>query len=185
MRGLLILLGALLWAAPAVASELDLSFNGDAFRLRFARPFEGSQLAWDAGWLHHADNGDALHGGLYLSGLASEGGNPLQGGLGIRGVFANGDLDDQDGLIFALGGFLRYTLPRYNRFSIAGSVYYGPQVLGIGEVEKLEDYELRAAYNLLRNADAYIGVRYVKAEYDQAPRAYFDTGLHVGVNLRF
>ncbi len=185
MRNLLILLGALLWAGTVPADELDLSVNSDAFRLRFARPFAASQLSWDAGWLHHADNGEALHGGLYLSGLATEGANPLAGGLGVRGVYSNGDRKNQDGLIFALGGFLRYAIPQYNRFVVSGHLYFGPKVLGIGDAEKLQDYAIRLGYNVLRNADVYVGARYVKGEYDQAPDAYYDTGLHLGVNLRF
>lgn len=185
MRSVLILVGALLWSVPGFASELDLGLNGDAFRFTFSRPFPSSLLSWDAGWLHHVDNGDAIHGGIYLGGEASSGTNPIQGGLGIRATYTNGDRSGQSGMNFALGGFFRYTLPRFNRFSVGGQLYYAPRVLGIGDIEKLQDYSIRASYNVLKQADVYIGARYVRGDYDKAPQAYFDTGMHIGVALRF
>ncbi|MDJ0927273.1 MAG: YfaZ family outer membrane protein [Gammaproteobacteria bacterium] len=185
MRRILILAGALLCTDPALANELDLSFNSDAFRFRFARPFNASALAWDAGWLHHKDNGEAIHGGFYLTGEASDGANPLQGGLGVRATYTNGDIKDQDGLAFGLGGYLRYVFPRYNRFSVSGHAFFAPEVFHIGESDKLQDYEVRLGYNVLREADIYVGARYVRADYDKAPKAYFDTGMHLGLSLRF
>lgn len=185
MRRFLILAGVLWCAGTVSASELELSFNSDAFRVRFARPFPASALAWDAGWMHHTDNGEALHGGLYLTGEVAEGSNPVQGGLGVRATYTDGDLKNQDGLAFGLGGFVRYVIPRYNRFTVSGHAYFAPEVLGIGDIEKLQDYEIRLGYNVLREADVFIGARYMRGNYDKAPNAYYDTGMHLGVSLRF
>ncbi len=172
-------------AVPAFGSELDLGVNGDAFRLAFSSELGSGDLTWDAGWLHHDDNGDALHGGIYLGGEASSGTNPVRGGLGIRATLTDGDLSDQDGLNFALGGFFAYTLPTYDRFVVSGHAYYAPEVLGVGEIEKLQDYGLRLAYNVLKQADVYVGARYVRGDYEAAPSVRYDTGLHLGVALRF
>jgi hypothetical protein len=37
----------------------------------------------------------------------------------------------------------------------------------------------------MRDADIYIGARYAKGEYKKAPDVRYDTGMHVGITLRF
>lgn len=185
MRALIILASVLLWSLPVQASELDLGFNSDAFRVTFSRPVGSNSLEWDAGWLHHSDNGDAVHGGLYLTGDASSGSQPVRGGLGLRGVYTDGDRKNQEGLSFALGGFFRWAIPRYDRFAVSGHAYFSPEVLSMGDADKLQDYEIRVGYNVIQQADVYVGARYVRGDYEQAPNAYFDTGLNLGVELRF
>ena len=40
-------------------------------------------------------------------------------------------------------------------------------------------------YSVTRQADVYLGARYVRADYDNRPSTFFDTGLDLGFNLRF
>ena len=185
MRFVLVLTGAAVCCAPAAADEIDLSFNREAARLQYVHDLGESSLQVDGGWLHHSDNGDLLHVGLHLADLASEGANPVTAKLGGRFTYANGDMSDQDGFNLALGGFLRYPLPTYNRIAIAGHVYYGPEVLSLGEAKDYKDYMIRVGYNLMREADVYVGARYVRGAYDDAPNVRYDNGLHVGLNIRF
>lgn len=176
---------ASLYVPAAIADEADLSFNADAARLSYVRPLARVDLEADAGWLHHQDNGDVLHLGARISDAASDGRNPLVAGLGARLAWFDGDLSGQNGFALAVGGFLKYTLPRYNRVSVAGAAWFAPEVLSISDAEGYTDLELRLAYNLMREADVFIGTRYVKGEYDGAPDARFDTGMHAGIHLRF
>jgi hypothetical protein len=185
MRIYLSLLGLALCCAQAVADEVDLSFNADAARLQYMRDLRSLTLNLDAGWLHHTDNGNVVHAGLHLADMASGGNNPLKAGLGGRLVYTNGDLSDQDGFAVPIGGYLRYTPQRFNRVSIAGQVYFAPNVLSLGDMEKYEEYTFRVGYNLMREADIYIGARYVKGEYKKARDARYDTGMNMGITLRF
>jgi hypothetical protein len=185
MRWFLIALAGLLWSTCAPADEFDFSFNADAVRGQYARPFGASAVQWDVGWLHHQDNGDVIHGSVSLTGKASEGRYPVRGGLGLRLVYTDGDLRDQDGYAAAVGGFFTYVIPRYNRFSLGGHAYFAPEVLSMGDMEEYQDFSLRLNYNLLRDADVYVGARYVRGEYDDVRAARFDTGMHVGFALRF
>jgi hypothetical protein len=185
MRIYLSLLGLALCCAQAFADEVDLSFNSDAARLQYVRDLRSTTLRLDGGWMHHTDNGNAVHVGLHLSDLASDGVNPLQAGLGGRIVYTNGDLTDQDGFAVPIGGYLRYTPGRFNRLSVSGEVYFAPDVLSLGDAEKYEEYAVRLAYNLMREADIYMGARYIKGEYKKARDARFDTGMHIGITLRF
>jgi hypothetical protein len=185
MRACLSFLGAILLWHPSHADELDLSFNSDALRVQYVWPFGDEGLQLDGGWLHHKDNGEFVHVGLHLSGLASEGNDPVLAGLGVRLAYADGDVRNQDGFALGLGGFLRYTVPGYNRFSVGGHAYFAPEVLSLGDSEGYQDYMLRVSYNVIRSADVYLGARYVRGEYDGAPDARYDTGMHIGINLRF
>lgn len=184
MRVLLTLFGMALVCAQASADSVDLSFNSDAVRGQYLRAFE-SNLNLDVGWLHHTDNGDVLHAGFHIAGLASSGTNPLTAGVGVRLVYSDGDLSDQDGFAVPLGGYVRYTPKTANRLSIQGEAYFAPDVLGFGDAEQFEDYTLRLGYNVIRAVDVYIGARYVKGQYDKAPSARFDNGMHIGVTWRF
>lgn len=185
MRTWLILVAGLSLSASALADRLDLSFNADAFRVEYARPFPRNALEWDVGWLHEQDNGDVIHGSLHLTGQASQGQNPLRGGLGLRIAYTNGDRSKQDGVGVAVGGYFRYPIPRYNRFIIGGHAYIAPSVLSIGELDQYQDFGIRLAYNVMKDADVYVGLRYVEGQYDEARDATFDDGLNIGVALRF
>ena len=176
---------ALLFCTSVFAGEIDLSFNDEAFRAFYVGEFERNDLAWDAGLLNNSDNGFVAYGSLYLEGFASDGRNPLQGGLGVRTGIVSGDDSGQDGVPVGLGGFLKYTFPQMNRLSLRTDLYYSPKVLSIGDLENYEDYSIRLAYNVLREADLYIGARYVKAEFDNDTDQNLDTGMHIGINLRF
>ena len=185
MRAWLTLWVAALACGPALADELDLSFNADAFRVEYARSFTSNALAWDVGWLRDSDKGNVIHGGLQLTGKLSEGANPLTGGLGFRLAYTDGERSKQDGLGVALGGFFRFAFPRYDRIFVGGHAYFAPSVLTIGELDQYQDLAIHLGYNVIRDADIYLGLRYVEGQYDEARDAKFDSGLHLGVALRF
>jgi YfaZ precursor len=174
----------LLLCTGAVAGELDLSFNSDAFRIIYSQDFENNDLTWDVGYIDE-DSGYIVTGSLYLNGLASSGDNPLEAGLGVRTGLVDGDDSSETGVPLAPGGYLKYTLPEFDRVSIRADAWYAPDVLAFKDLENYEDFTIRVAYNFLRNGDVFVGARYVKAEFDDDDEQYFDTGMHIGINLRF
>ncbi|MEM8548994.1 MAG: YfaZ family outer membrane protein [Pseudomonadota bacterium] len=174
-----------LLAAPVQAETLDLSLNDDAVRLVFTSAETDRSLQFDGGWLHHQDNGDVVHAGMHLVGDASSGDEPLTGGLGGRIFFINPDAGDLDASALAIGGFLRYTFPDFDRINIYGHAYFAPDVITFGDGDNYTDIEIRGAYNVLRNADVFIGARYSKVEFDPVGEQIMDNGFHVGIQLRF
>ena len=185
MRVLLVLAGLLWSGAGVLADEVNLSLNADSVRAEYARPFASRPLQWDLGWMHHTDNGDALHASLNVTGKLKEGGAPITGGVGLRLAYTNGDASNQTGYGLAVGGFAHYVFPRYDRLSLRGHAYYAPGVLSGNDMEEYQDYALQLAYNVLREADAYVGLRYVSADYEEASSANYSTWLHVGMAFRF
>lgn len=182
---LLLLLAVLTTTGPVQGGELDLSLNSDAVRLAYAWPIRGDKLSLDAGLLHQQDLGEIAHFGLHLVDFASDGPNPLRAGLGGRLYYTNSDTVFDDELTLALGGFVNYTLPDYNRFSIGARIYYAPEILTFGDSEEFIELDARISYNVLRDADVFLGARYIGIEFQGGGKLRLDTGLHAGIQLRF
>jgi hypothetical protein len=109
----------------------------------------------------------------------------LQAAIGGRTGWVNGDDSGQDGVPLALGGYLEYTFPRLSRVSLRGDAWYAPDALCAGDLDKYQDYTLRLAYSLLEQADLYVGVRYVQADFSNDSDADFDDDAIIGINIRF
>ena len=169
----------------AVADEIDLSFNSDAFRFFYIHELESNNLSWDGGVLNNSDEGFVINTSLYLTGFASDGTNPLEAGIGGRTGLVDGDDSGQTGIPLALGGYLKFTFPNLNRLSIRADAYLAPDILTAMDLEKYEDYTIRIGYNVLQEADIYIGARYVKGKFDNDTHALFDNGMHMGLDIRF
>jgi hypothetical protein len=167
------------------AGEVDLSFNSDAFRFIYVHDLASNDLAWDGGFLSNSDNGYVAHTSLYLTGVASDGASPLEGALGGRVAFVNGDNSSQTGVPLALGGYIKFTFASMNRLSIRGDAYYAPDVLTAQDLETYQDYTVRIGYNVLQDADIYIGARYVKGKFENGSSAEFDNSANIGVSIKF
>ncbi|MEM8983512.1 MAG: YfaZ family outer membrane protein [Pseudomonadota bacterium] len=180
---LLAVLG-LLMCSPALAeAELDLNVNDDAFRLSGGADF-GRRGRWDAGVLSHQDRGEMVHLGAHLvDEAASE--TPLTAGLGGRVVWLSPDGDVDDEFAVAIGGFVRYEFPNANRLSVGANLYYAPDVLGFGDLDEFVELGARVSYNVLRDADVYLGARYIRIDVDPGGEFTLDNGLIVGVQFRF
>lgn len=185
MKWVISLLGIGVACAQVFADEVDLSFNSDALRLQYVHEMGSSGLNLDTGWLYNSDNGSVIHAGLHLVDLASSGRDKIEAGIGGRFVYTDGDQSKQSGFAVPVGGFVRFTPQSINRLSVGGSLYYAPNILAIGDLEKYQEYSIRVSYNVLRQADIYVGARYVRGDYKNARDVRYDTGMHIGLTLRF
>ena len=183
--GLSLLLVAMSFiGATADAHEFDLSLNGDALRLSYATAV-GDGLRIDGGYLGDSDEGDVVHAGFQVVGDAAPGDQRLQAGIGGRLAYLDGDGSNREGFALGLGGSVRWAVPRYNRFTVSGELYWAPDILAGGDAEEYTDGTVRVGYSVTRQADVYVGARYVSADYENRASIKFDTGLHAGFNLRF
>lgn len=185
MKKLTGVVSVLLLCANATASELDLSFNSDAVRFLYVHDFVDSDLKGDLGFAHNSDKGTVITGSLYVTGLASDGDNPLQAGIGGRTGYVDGEESKQTGLPVAVGGFLQYTFPAMNRLALRADAWIAPDILTLGDLDKYQDYSIRLQYAVLRQADVYVGARYLSTEFSNDSKALIDNGVHAGLNFRF
>jgi hypothetical protein len=180
----LVLFGLSSLSSAAVAHELDISVNDDAFRSVFTLTLKDN-LRLEGGVLHNSDAGSVISAGLLVTGDVAPAGEKLTGGLGGRLAYLDGDGSQRDGYALGLGGSVRWVVPRYERFALSAEGYWAPEVLCGGDAEEYLDGTVRFGYSVTRQADVYLGARYVRADYDDRPSTLFDTGMNIGFNLRF
>lgn len=180
----LLLFGLSSLSSAAVAHELDISVNEDAFRSVFTLTLQDN-LRIEGGVLHNSDSGSVISAGLQVTGDVATAGEKLTGGIGARLAYLDGDGSQRDGYALGLGGSVRWALPRYERFALSAEGYWAPEVLSGGDAEEYLDGTVRFGYSVTRQADVYLGARYVRADYDNRPSTHFDTGMNIGFNLRF
>ena len=174
----------LLTAGPAAAAEVDLNVNNNAARLTVEIPAPSNNLVFDASWLH-SNNGDAGSVAGHVTGKALAAG-PLKAGIGLRLSYVSYDgTDDEDGANLGIGGFLRYTVPEYDRFLLGTSLYYAPNVLAFGDTRNFLDFTLWGGYSVIPDADVYVGWRRTRVKLDEAGSRNIDGGWLIGVRARF
>lgn len=137
------------------------------------------------GWLHNSDTGDVAAVTFLVTGDAAPGSRALSAGVGVRLAVLEGEGSQQAGYGLGVGGVVRYVIPRYERFSVAGAAYWAPAILSGGDADEYLDTTVRLGYSVTRQAEVYLGARYVKADYQDGQTNLFDTGLDAGFALRF
>lgn len=177
----------MLAATGAWADSLDLNLNNNAARLTFSWDARDNKLTFDAGWLHHQDTGDVLHVGLHLVDFAASGPGAPEVGVGGKLFYIDGKTNpnSSQGGALGLGGFFRYNFPQADRFGLLGQLYFAPDVVAFGDTTGYLEASLGLSYDVLREADIYIGARYIRAEFEGRPDLKIDSGLHIGVRLKF
>ncbi|MEL7298646.1 MAG: YfaZ family outer membrane protein, partial [Pseudomonadota bacterium] len=121
----------------------------------------------------------------HLTGEASPGANPVIGGLGGKIFVIDPDALNVDAVVLGIGGYLRYTMPQYDRINVYAHAYIAPDVLSFGDGDRFHEVEARIGYNVLREADVYVGLRNISASFDNGAELTVDTGLIAGIQLRF
>ncbi|MDH3645968.1 MAG: YfaZ family protein [Gammaproteobacteria bacterium] len=189
-----LVMAAVMAAGPTLSDSLDLNLNSDVARLTFARPIYDNKLEIDAGWLHHQDRGNLLSVSLGRFGEAGGGQQSVTAAIGGRlygidpdfgpATGMGGPNRNQDGFALGVGGLFRLKLAGYDRIGFSGHGYYAPDVLAFGDSEDLIEVAGRVTYSVIRDADVYLGIRYINAGFEGLD-AKFDTGLHIGIRLEF
>jgi len=173
------------FGTAVVAAEADLNVNNNAARLTVEIPVDSNNLMFDGSWLH-SNNGDAVSVAGHVTGKALSGPGPLKAGIGLRLSYVSyDDVTDEDGVNLGIGGFVRYTFPRYDRFLVGSSLYYAPNVLSFGDTDRFLDFTAWAGYSVIPNADIYAGWRRAEGKFDEAGSRNIDSGWIIGVRARF
>lgn len=172
----------------ATADTLDINLSGDAAKISFIRPLPPEGLEAGAGVLRHNDDGEILEAELHLVDRPEPGRDALVLGIGGKLPLVMDDARDADGSALAIGGKLRWTLPNYNRAAVAGSLYYAPSATSLSDLDGYEEYSLRGEFQILEDANVYLGYRHIELSYDGdgfgADRE-FEEGIYAGFNVNF
>ncbi|MCP1726393.1 hypothetical protein J2T60_000358 [Natronospira proteinivora] len=170
----------LLGSGPVAALTLDLNLSDESAELKVAN--QGGILETQFSWIHEQDHGDVLGLALHMVDDANPGGSRLDMGIGGRVLAV--DTPGPDGLALAIGGYFRYTIPNMNRLGIGGDLYHAPSIVSGGDLERYTQWAIRGEYQILRQANVYLGYRQVRPDFGGGSET-LDSGIHVGLRLNF
>lgn len=182
--------------APVQAQqgELDFSISEDTAKIQITSFIPYNDLSWSGEYLHFEDdNNDVdaniLGAGVFVAGRSNASSTARQtAGLGGKFVFVDADRADT-GAGVAVGGFIRHTLSQANLISLRGEAFISPSIMSFQGMENYFEVSGRVEYQLLEQANVYLGYRNIQADMDlSAGGEYeyqFEEGIIAGVNLRF
>lgn len=182
--GLFIVLASVAFAAHA--NDLNVNLGSNAASINFAANLTPSGLEGDIGYLHHTDSVDIGSAGLLLVGNANPAGSQAIFGVGGKLFFISPKQSSGNGTVLGLGGRFNYTWPTYNRFTVGGELYYAPKIVSFNNADRFLEYGVNAGYEILRNAELYVGWRHVSAAFTSSNgNVTLDSTFMVGLNLSF
>lgn len=184
-----------LFSGTLLANSGEISLNSDVVRLAGDWSL-GNGLEVEGAILHHEDRGNvASIAGMKFGDAGSEG---LKAGIGLKLAYVDPDIDQvtiaidppvvissPSGGALALGGKVRYVPPQYNRLSVNAYAWFAPDVLAFDKMDKYQEIGVSVGYNVIRDADVFVGYRNLKAGFKDFGDATLDTGMHVGIRVNF
>lgn len=176
----------------AQAEVFDASIAEETLRLSVSGPLS-SFLAldkgeYDAGLIggEAEDTNDDFffgHLGAMLTGDAGATVASVTAGLGARLQYLNGEGDDGGAL--ALGGQVRVKLPQATRVRFNAYGYFSPDASTFGDFDKFLEYSVSVGYEILRDAELYLGYRNIEVGLENRHDLDVEDSLHVGIRLDF
>lgn len=122
---------------------------------------------------------------LFHLGLSVAGKNLSENGsfdIALGGRFYNYGESGSAFNALALGGKVRFSpMPRVG---LSGHLYFAPDITTFGDSNGLTDFMVRADYQVIPQAFAYIGYRSIDVKYP-GTSASIDKDFHIGMKLLF
>ncbi|HVA54363.1 MAG TPA: YfaZ family outer membrane protein [Gammaproteobacteria bacterium] len=181
--GLFLALAATAFAVQA--DNLDINLGSNAASVNFSTSLTSTGLEGDLGYLHHTDQVDIGSAGLMVVGDSNPVGSPFIFAVGGKLFFISPKQNIGNGTVLGLGGRFNYTWPSYNRFTIGGELYYAPKIVSFNNADRYLQYGVNAGYEILRNAELYVGYRHISVAFTGTSTLTLDSTFMVGLNLSF
>jgi len=172
-------------AAPAFASDVDLSLTNDSVKGQVNFFGTNDELQIGTGYTYYDGGRDIFNVDFHAQGRTAIGNLPTTAGIGMRGIYW--DDDKIDGGALALGGFANVSIPAVPGLSVTGGLHYAPRILSFGDSDDLTSLELRVSYRVIRNAEVFAGYRYLNTELDSPLKGDvdLDEGAMAGMKIFF
>lgn len=180
------LMALTLVTVPAWASDLDLSLTDESVRGQISFFDNTDDLQLGAGYTYHEGSRHIINLDFHAQGRTALGNLPTTAGIGVRGLAWDDD-DDLDGGAMGIGGYATVNIPAVPGLSFGGSLHYAPSILSFGDSDDMTSVEIRGSYRLIRNAEVFVGYRYLNTDLDKASRddIDLDEGLLGGIRIFF
>ncbi|MGH8378374.1 MAG: YfaZ family outer membrane protein [Gammaproteobacteria bacterium] len=185
LRSAGVLVALSVMAFGAQASNLDINLGSNAASINYSTNLTSTGLEGDIGYLHHTDLVDIGSAGLFVVGNSNPVGSPFIFAVGGKLFFISPKQTSGNGTVLGLGGHFNYAWPSYNRFTIGGELYYAPKIVSFNNADRYLQYGVNAGYEILRNAELYVGYRHISAAFTGTSTVTLDSTFMVGLNLSF
>ena len=175
-------------SASASADQVDVNLSNDTAFMQYASTLNYNgygRTDMEIGALY--TEADDVMGTFGVS-MTGEAGSDVPGlnfGLTVRLYAVNLDAPDASLAAVALGGGATYKPAPESRFGVIAYLNYAPDITTFGDAENLMETGLRAEYEVLPGAAAYVGYRLIRTELVGLGDIDLDDGGHVGLRLSF
>ncbi len=174
-----------LLAANSTANEFDLRVSDDSIHGNFSVEDENSDILFGMGYFYK-DEDEAINVvnlDLHAKGRTAMGNLPTTVGLGLQGTYFKEDRFK--GSAVGVGGSVRVNLPDVPGMSIETEAHFAPNILAFGDADAFTRFRLQANYRIIQSADISAGYRYLKAGVEDAGHRTFESGMFLGMKLKF
>ncbi|MDH3354535.1 MAG: YfaZ family protein [Chromatiales bacterium] len=156
--------------------ELDLHNKAMGFNYTNGDSILIKGMGVEAGFLMKESTRPLLHLGLSVAGK-----NQSENGtfdISLGGRFYNGSSINA----VALGGKARFS--PMNRVGLSAHFYFAPDITTFGNSDGITDFMIRADYQVIPQAYAYIGHRQIDIKFPGST-VNVDNNFHIGIKLDF
>ena len=171
-------------AVASWADTIDFSLSNTSARAELSSALPQKQLGYSIGGIHNTDNGDLVSVGIHVNDRlkASTGGVSTSVGAKLIGFDVK---NGPNGSALAIGGYVRQSFAQANLVSIRGDVFYAPRVASFGQADHYLELGARLEYQLVEQASVYVGVRKIKASFNNSDDKTLDNSAQLGLILYF
>jgi hypothetical protein len=171
-------------ASPtAFAADLDISLTNNSAKGQVNFFETNSDMQLGAGYTYHEGSRHIGNIDFHAQGRTALGNLPTTAGLGFRAL--GWEVNELDGGAVGLGGFATVNIPDAPGLSFTGGLHYAPSILSFGDSDDMTSLELRANYRVIRNAEVFVGYRYLNTDFEGRGDVDLDEGVLAGMKLFF
>jgi hypothetical protein len=179
------------FSTSALADTVDINLRDTSAQFQYISSLGRDPLGntkFHAGVLYVNRNNMLGDFGLVVQDELGDNAPGFSVGIGIKGVLAKvtgGGTIVSSTSALALGGLVRYSPPATQRLGLVGEVYLSPNIVTFGDANRYIESNIRAEYEVIPQAVAYVGYRRIEFGINNRPNEILDEGVNLGVRISF
>ena len=182
----LVALSFLVVSTTAFADSFDINLRDTSAQLQYNAKLGQATLGKSElhlGYLYTSKTNSYVDFGMLVKDDVSANVPGLTVGVGVKGLMAKVPAHTTSAV--ALGGMLRFAPGPVPRLGLVASAYWSPSILTFGDADRTIETGLRAEYEVIPQASAYLGYRKIRVGLKGLSDATVDEGVHIGVRISF
>ncbi|NNM78988.1 MAG: hypothetical protein HKM01_00795 [Gallionella sp.] len=187
LRGL-VSVSLLAVSATAFADAVDINLNNTSAQLQYKAALGGTNLGkseFGVGMIYNQNNNLMGEAGLMVKDDIGGNAPGVSVGVGLKALSARIATVNANASALALGGMVRYSPPAERRLGFVGQLYVSPNITTFGGASSYLETGARIEYEIIPQAQVYLGYRNISFNLKNAGTTTFDQGLNIGVRMSF